>query len=466
MTKYHIPVLKRLTVRLSLVLIALLSSFVLASLWITWQVEKRNIESNLMAEMRETLLVAQGALAYSVWSYDKESVVQLTKLLAEAQKEIMANIVVSDSSGEILFQQTNSELSDESQKTFSADLTMKSEVVGKVVVTFSPESRMQQLNNYTWVLLVLSFAVIGGLSLIVLFTTEKLVASPLRTLVENVKIAENDPSQYPAEDSFSGELYALSRSFYSAMQAIHARDQHVKVFNQAKLASLGEMAAGIAHEINNPLTVIDAKAHTLRSLIGSGGEKAMMYQQIDRIQAMVSRTSKIIKGLRAFACDGSKDPMGTFSLQHTIHDSLNLCQSMLASRNVEFATDFRSDYMIHGQQVQISHAIFNLMQNAIDAVQNEDQPRIRILITGNNEHCSVCVEDNGPGVAEHIKDKIFQPFFTTKGVDQGTGLGLSVTHGIARHHQGRLTYRRIENRTQFILELPGKQVIKQASQAA
>src|SRR5690606_21939761 len=158
-----------------------------------------------------------------------------------------------------------------------------------------------------------------------------------------------------ADDDFSGELHALSQSFHHAMQAIHQRDQHVKAFSQAKLASLGEMAAGIAHEINNPLTVIDAKAHTLRSLIDNNGEKALMHQQVERIQAMVSRTSKIIKGLRAFACDGSKDPMGMFSVQQTISDSLNLCQSMLVSKNVELEIEYASDFMLYGQQVQISH---------------------------------------------------------------------------------------------------------------
>ena len=466
MTAFQIPFYHRLPVRLSLVLIALLSSFVIASGWVTWQVEKKNVENNLVEAMRETILVAQGALAYGVWSYDKESVRQLTKLLAEAQKKMLTQIVIKDSTGEVLFEQTNPELNRENEKTFSAKLKLKDEVVGEVVVSFSAHKTMQELYNYTWKLIALSLIAIGCLSSIVLFTTDHLVAAPLKGLIESVKLAQADPSQYPEEDNLSGELHALSQSFHSAMKAIYQRDQQFKAFNQAKLASLGEMAAGIAHEINNPLAVIDAKAHTLKSLIEHSGEKAMMYQQIERIQAMVIRTSKIIKGLRAFACDGSKDPMGTFSLLHTISDSLGLCQSTLASRNIELILNLPFDYSIHGQQVQISHAVFNLVQNAIEAVQNEAQPRIRVSVSGTSEMCQVCVEDNGPGVADHIKDKIFQPFFTTKSVDQGTGLGLSVAHGIAKHHQGRLVYSRKEGKTQFILELPGKQIHKVESQAA
>lgn len=466
MMTFQVPFFQRLTVRLSIVLIALLSCFVAASLWITWHVEKKNIENGLRDDMEETLLVAQSALAYSVWSYDKESVTQLAKLLAESQKSILTRITVKDSSGEVLFAQSNPSIDSTDEHVYSANLKLKDEVVGEVSVAFSANNRMNELREFAWLLIGLSLIVISGLSLIVFFTSHRLVAAPLSELIGYIKSAEGDPLLYPKDDGMTGELHLLSQSFYSAMQAIHARDQHVQAFNQAKLASLGEMAAGIAHEINNPLTVIDAKAHTLRGLIHRQGDPEMMYQQIDRIQAMVTRTSKIIKGLRAFACDGSKDPMGTFSLQHTVSDTLTLCQSMLTTRQVQLTLDFPFDYTIHGQQVQISHAIFNLLQNAIDAVQNEKSPLIHIAITGTLDRCELNIYDNGPGVPEKIKDKIFQPFFTTKSVDQGTGLGLSVTHGIAKQHQGSLGYRRIEGNTVFSLGLPGKQTVKQLLKAA
>lgn len=171
MMTFQVPFFQRLTVRLSIVLIALLSCFVAASLWITWHVEKKNIENGLRDDMEETLLVAQSALAYSVWSYDKESVTQLAKLLAESQKSILTRITVKDSSGEVLFAQSNPSIDSTDEHVYSANLKLKDEVVGEVSVAFSANNRMSELREFAWLLIGLSLIVISGLSLIVFFTS-------------------------------------------------------------------------------------------------------------------------------------------------------------------------------------------------------------------------------------------------------------------------------------------------------
>jgi C4-dicarboxylate-specific signal transduction histidine kinase len=235
---------------------------------------------------------------------------------------------------------------------------------------------------------------------------------------------------------------------------------HTRQLAASKMASLGEMAGGIAHEINNPLTVIAGKASLLKRQVMNTGtlDPKTAVEALQKIEVFVTRIAKIVKGLRNFSRDASHDPMEIFTIQAVIDDSLALCQERFKSHQVLLNYQQHADPIwIKGQAVQLSQIIVNLMSNAYDAVmanRETSTPSVAIQLMKEGQTAVIRVQDSGKGVPIGIEQKIMQPFFTTKEAGKGTGLGLSISQNIAREHQGSLTLNRAISNSCFELVLP------------
>jgi signal transduction histidine kinase len=230
---------------------------------------------------------------------------------------------------------------------------------------------------------------------------------------------------------------------------------------QSRLSTLGEMSAGIAHEINNPLAIIKGKAMILMQKGKSGNlPPEVLAENLTAIDETVNRIATTIRGLKAFARDGSQDPLVRSSLNAIIEDSINLCQSKFRNRSVELRVEpFFPDAYALVRPSQISQILVNLLQNAFDATLEKSseivQNRWICLKTAvTSEWIEMRVSDSGPGVPESLREKILQPFFTTKEIGKGTGLGLSISLGIAKSHGGTLELDVSEKHTTFVLKLP------------
>ena len=217
--------------------------------------------------------------------------------------------------------------------------------------------------------------------------------------------------------------------------------QDAKTFNTAKLLSLGEMAAGIAHEINNPLAIILGYSdQILRMLKKPEPEYHAIKSTTEKIQSTVERISGIIKSLRILARNGEKDPYNLVDLNSTLSHSLQLSRQRFEENEVAIQIIVTEGplYCL-GQEVQLSQVVMNLMSNAFDAAVDGETPKwVRITTEGNEENILITVQDSGPGIPAELKNKIMDPFFTTKPVNKGTGLGLSVSKSIVEHHGGSL----------------------------
>jgi C4-dicarboxylate-specific signal transduction histidine kinase len=169
----------------------------------------------------------------------------------------------------------------------------------------------------------------------------------------------------------------------------------------------------------------------------------------------IERISKIVKGLRNFSRDGSKDPLTSILVSKIIEETINLCQEKMKSHGVALkVSEIPIEAEILCRPIEISQVLLNLLNNAHDSVQELAEKWIRIEFEQNEKELCLTVTDSGPRIPADIQKKIFQPFFTTKEIGKGTGLGLSISTGIAFAHGGLLEYDDSCTNAKFILRLP------------
>ncbi|MDZ4662751.1 MAG: ATP-binding protein [Pseudomonadota bacterium] len=223
----------------------------------------------------------------------------------------------------------------------------------------------------------------------------------------------------------------------------------------SKMRALGEMSAGIAHEINNPVGIIQGKTQQLKRLLQSEmwtPKKGL--EELDKIFYQTDRIAKIVRGLRFFSRCNEKDSPIPVEIQTIIADVVELCGQKFKINNVTLEVNIRSDLTVQGQVVQLGQVILNLLNNSFDAVANLSEKWVRVSAEPIGHRARITVTDSGQGIPAELIDKIMQPFFTTKEVGLGTGLGLSISKGIIEEHNGIFWVDQKSRNTCFIIELP------------
>ena len=229
------------------------------------------------------------------------------------------------------------------------------------------------------------------------------------------------------------------------------RNQQEKMVTSARLASLGEMAAGIAHEINNPLTIIGAHAATVRRELGP--DQAGAVKKLETIERTVQRIAKIIRGLRSFSRETPHDQRAKVSVRALIDETLSFCAERFRNADIDLEVSIDEDIFVFGQEHQLSQVLLNLLNNAFDASADAEVKKVKITAEQKDGTVEICVTDSGSGVPAELREKIMQPFFTTKEVGQGLGLGLSISQGIIASHGGQLSLDPNSQQTRFIIRL-------------
>ncbi|MCS6837642.1 MAG: ATP-binding protein [Bdellovibrionaceae bacterium] len=222
----------------------------------------------------------------------------------------------------------------------------------------------------------------------------------------------------------------------------------------AKMAVLGEMASGVAHEINNPLSVISGRASLIKKKLLEMPNTEGILEHVAKIQKQVDRISRIINGLRSFARSSGPEPKTKHSLNRIIEDSVDLVFDLAQKRGVKIEVKYGNDYDVLCRPIQISQILVNLLHNAIDAVAELEERWIEVEVEDDSKYIHIHVTDSGRGIPPDIASRMMQPFFTTKPTGQGTGLGLSLSKGIAEEHGGDLCYQDQFPNTRFTLILP------------
>ncbi len=232
--------------------------------------------------------------------------------------------------------------------------------------------------------------------------------------------------------------------------------QQAQMFEASKLSTLGEIAGGIAHEINNPLAFISINNVHLKRMIGlSEYDRSSILDRVERIDRGVERISKIVNSLRYLARDASSDVLAKADIAHVVEETVTLCTERFKGQGIELSLSLPAEKVFaYCRSAQIAQALLNLLNNAYDAVLPCQKKQIDVSVTADREYIEIRVVDSGFGIAEHLRDTVFQPFFTTKEIGQGTGLGLSVAKGIIEAHQGDLHFNTTVDSTEFVIKLP------------
>lgn len=224
----------------------------------------------------------------------------------------------------------------------------------------------------------------------------------------------------------------------------------------AKLASLGEMASGIAHEINNPLAVIHSRTLHLRRQIDRGQYDPDSFKEsLVKINLTVDRIAKIIRGLKSFSRNAEDDPFVSTPLKSIVDNTLELCGEKFRHHNVLLKVDPIPDITLDCRESQLVQVLLNLLNNGYDAVDGKEHRWVNVSFNMvKRNQISIMITDSGDGIPEEVAQNIMQPFYTTKDVGKGTGLGLSISKGIVEGHKGELYLDRKSSNTRFVISLP------------
>lgn len=239
------------------------------------------------------------------------------------------------------------------------------------------------------------------------------------------------------------------------------QEQQVLLVQSEKMAALGTMAGGVAHEINTPLATIALIGSQLKEISEerlAEPESQEITKKIVIIEKTVARISSITNGLKTFAHGTKTTQFELTPVKQIIDDTLNFYQFYARNRGVELSCrPFSPDLQVECRADQISQILVNLFNNSCDAVEGFHERWIKIEVKDTGTQAQIEVTDSGKGIAPDLLTRIFDPFFTTKDFGKGTGLGLSISKGIVDHHKGQLTADMTTGHMRFILTLPKKQ---------
>lgn len=238
--------------------------------------------------------------------------------------------------------------------------------------------------------------------------------------------------------------------------------QQEKLMTASRLGAIGEMASAITHEINNPLGVILGRVEMLKAMIDDGKYEVSDLKRIaDTIEVTGLRIAKIVRSMKTMSYhQGDQEPYEKLPISNILEDAFELCQYRFESQNVGLRKPLlEKEIWLECRGHQIVQVLVNLLNNAFDAVLTLKEKWVQVDLSENLTEICISVTDSGFGIPKEVQDQMFKPFFSTKRVQYGTGMGLSISQGILRQNGAVLEYDSLSPRTRFQIKLP-KQVRK------
>ena len=265
----------------------------------------------------------------------------------------------------------------------------------------------------------------------------KHIVGRIRMLDGSMRVIAAGNLQQPVPVKGRDEIGTMANSLRSFRDQL--TEKQAELVQAGKLAALGQLSAGISHEINQPLTAIGHYAHNGARLLQQG-RTAEAVENFEQISALTKRSTNIIVRLKSMARK-HRDSIAPVCLNQVVDHVLTLLQSHPQTQKTQISLAMKlPKNIVMAEQIQLEQVVLNLMSNALDAVaDNQKAKTIDIECVHSEGQVELRIADNGPGVAPELYEQIFNPFFTTKEVDQGLGLGLSISYNIIQDFGGQLT---------------------------
>ncbi len=330
-------------------------------------------------------------------------------------------------------------------------------VIGILYVGLLEQKFVDLKKQTLWIFLGIAFAGMMG-ALVVSYLLSSGILRPIRRLVDASHALAKGDLSHKITVHPSDEIGELCETFNMMAASLDERDRklkqymHERLSQSEKLASLGRLAAGVAHEINNPLTGVLTYSHLLLKKTPSGNPDR---EDLEVIVRETTRCRQIVKELLDFARE-TKSQRKPSDLNKVIRDTISLVENQVSFQRVKIHARLGRDLPeipIDANEVQ--QVFTNLALNAAEAMPDGGVITITTSLDGDGEFVRAEVSDTGMGIPEENLSKIFDPFFTTKEAGAGTGLGLSVTYGIIQRHDGTIEVTsEVGKGTTFTIRLP------------
>ena len=310
-----------------------------------------------------------------------------------------------------------------------------------------------------------SYMIIGILVIVSLIIAALLATKLMRPLQLISKAAEDlangeKISELPINSG--DEIGELAKSFNYMRHQLEDKEHELlvsqsHVFHANKMASLGEMASGMAHEINSPIQAINLMAQRVQRKLEKGMDKEDINTSMEKITNNVKNISDIIDSLRNVSRASTKDEFKNTRLNEIMNDVLHITEERFKINNINFKINYNElseNTLIQCQRLQISQVLINIVNNAFDAISEKTDKWISIDFKKTNQKIQISVTDSGSGIPKYLAKKIFEPMYTSKDVGKGTGLGLSISMDIILKHNGAFFVDEESKNTRFVIELP------------
>jgi two-component system NtrC family sensor kinase len=364
-------------------------------------------------------------------------------------------------------------------------------VLGMLDLQLSLESVDHEVASMQYRVLLVTGVEITLISLFIIFFTRRFLGRPIERLIEGIKAVSQMNLEKPiGVEHSSEEIDELARSFDMMRERLRTAVAELNQFTQNleikveertrqlqaaqkkllhtdRLASLGQLSASVAHEINNPISGVLNLSMLLQRMLktdGVPGERLEEFRKyLTQITNETARVGRIVSDLLAFS-RRSKPQRAPADLNKVVRTTLSLVQHKMKLSNVEVTTALANTLPdIQCDSSQIQQVVLNLLLNAAEATQSKAGRRVAVGTAAESDAVVLTVSDNGEGISPENQAKIFDPFFTTKSEGKGVGLGLAVSYGIVQAHGGEIEVKsKVGEGTTFTITLP----VEQAAAAA
>jgi two-component system NtrC family sensor kinase len=317
------------------------------------------------------------------------------------------------------------------------------------------------------ILAFLAITLLGMLaSMMLSYLFSKRISEPIEKLAIASRAIAGGNLEAKVDVISNDELGDLAKTFNAMASSLQERDQQLKEFTQNKimeserLALIGQLAANVAHELNNPLQGIVTYSHLLlEKMPNDNSENAS--SSLQRIVTQANRCRDIIRGLLDFSRQRKPDTT-VCNINAVIQECVTFVENQASFQNIEFIEQFETDLpMVVVDPSQMQQVFLNMIINAAEAMEEGGKLTLDTRLNSTENFIEISITDTGDGIPEENFDKLFDPFFTTKEVGHGTGLGLAISYGIIKEHGGEISVEsKVGEGSTFLIRLPiGKEEV-------
>lgn len=302
-----------------------------------------------------------------------------------------------------------------------------------------------------WMLLMVAASLLFSVLIVWLYVGRYMVAR-ITSLDSSMRSISNGNLDEQVQVKGDDEISTMARSLISFRDQLTTLQE--ELVQAGKLAALGQLSAGIAHEINQPLSAIGHYSHNGIRLLEAGRVEETE-KNLNQISNLTKRATTIITRLKSLARNQPIN-LTVVDLERVVDNVLLMLEGDEVRKLTHIAVSFQKpDNLVKADPVQLEQVLLNLVTNALDAINGQSEPRIDIDCRHNNDRLEVYVQDSGPGISNELRKQIFEPFFTTKRRGQSLGLGLSISYNIINNFGGKLTVNDAsEKGASFCIQLP------------